>query len=93
MDLSNPATADFEVCRTNLLASALKTLGANKDTPLPVRLFEISDVVLIDGSKEVGAKNERRLVAVVCAKESGFEIIHGLLNRVMETLGVPYAGE
>lgn len=41
----------------------------------------------------MGARNERRLVAVYCAKESGFEVIHGLLNRVMEVLGVPYKGE
>eukprot|EP00198_Chlamydomonas_reinhardtii_P009783 XP_001699120.1 predicted protein [Chlamydomonas reinhardtii] len=37
-------------------------------------------------SVSVGARNERRLVAVYCAKESGFEVVHGLLNRVMEVL-------
>lgn len=36
-----------------------------------------------------GARNERRLVAVCCSNSSTFEIIHGLLNRVMEVLGVP----
>lgn len=41
---------------------------------------------------QVGARNERRLVAVYCAKESGFEVVHGLLNRVMEVLGVPHKG-
>lgn len=39
-----------------------------------------------------GAKNERRLVAIHCGRDSGFEAVHGLLNRVMETLGVPLAG-
>ena len=74
-------------------AGALKTLGANKDAPLPVRLFEASDVVLLDDASESGARNERRLAAVVCSKDSGFEIIHGLLNRIMEVLGVPVAGD
>lgn len=41
---------------------------------------------------ETGARNQRRLVAVYCNKEAGFEVIHGLLNRVMEVLGVPLAG-
>jgi len=36
-----------------------------------------------------GARNERRLVAVCCSNSSTFEIMHGLLNRVMEVLGVP----
>lgn len=73
-------------------AGALKTLGANKDAPLPVRLFEASDVILLDERSESGARNERRLAAVVCSKESGFEIIHGLLNRIMEVLDVPILG-
>jgi phenylalanyl-tRNA synthetase beta chain len=49
-------------------------------------------VVLLSSEHETGAKNERHLVAVSCAKESGFEVVHGLLNRVMEVLGVPYKG-
>ena len=30
-----------QVCRTTLLSAALKTLGANKDVPLPIKLFEV----------------------------------------------------
>jgi hypothetical protein len=77
-----------QVARTRLLPSALKTLAANKTAPLPVRLFEVSDVVLLDAARDVGARNERRLVAVQANRESGFEVIHGLLNRIMEVLGV-----
>lgn len=73
-------------------AGALKTLGANKNAPLPVKLFEASDVVLLDELAETGARNERRLVAVACAKEGSFEVIHGLLNRVMDVLDVPLLG-
>eukprot|EP00892_Ulva_mutabilis_P000903 jgi/Ulvmu1/10813/UM069_0049.1 len=91
--LSNPATVEFQVARTKLLPSALKTLAANRDAPLPVQLFEISDVVLLDPAKDVGARNERRLVAVNVNNSSGFEVIHGLLNRIMDVLGVPLAGE
>lgn len=83
----------MQVCRTNLLASALKTIAANKDAPLPLRLFEVSDVILLDPSRETGARNERRLVAVHSNKEAGFEVIHGLLNRIMEVLGVPHSTE
>lgn len=83
----------LQVARTKLLPSALKTLAANRDAPLPVRLFEVSDVVLLDAAKDVGARNERRLVAVNVNRESGFEVIHGLLNRIMDVLGVPLAGE
>jgi len=167
VSVGNPATQEFEVCRTSLLPSALKTVGANKKLELPLKLFEvrgcwvcvqvrgsmggcgsvgycgsvgvgvvvwvlqagtgmgttnehantntnpaqpiqhnpntntntntphtqISDVVLLAPEREVGARNERRLVAVVCNREAGFEVIHGLLNRLMEVLGVPVKGE
>jgi phenylalanyl-tRNA synthetase beta chain len=72
-----------------LCAGLLKTLGANKNAPLPVHLFEVSDVMLLSDSAESGARNERRLAAAVCAKENTFETIHGVLNRVMDVLGVP----
>ncbi len=48
--------------------------------------------VLRAQAKDVGARNERRLVAVYCNREANLEVIHGLLNRVMEVLGVPWAG-
>ncbi|WIA12159.1 hypothetical protein OEZ85_012231 [Tetradesmus obliquus] len=90
--IGNPQTAEFEVCRTTLLPSALKTIAANKREPLPLRLFELSDVVLLDAERDVGARNERRLVAVHCGKASEFEVIHGLLDRVMQVLNVPREG-
>ena len=90
--LGNPKTAEFQECRTSLLPGALKTLGASKDSALPVKLFEVGEVVLLSDETDTGARNERRLVAVHCGKESGFEVVHGLLNRVMEVMGVAWEG-
>lgn len=58
---------------------------------MPLKLFEVSDVVLADPSSEVGARNERRLAAVNCNKSAGFEVVHGLLDRVMLLLEVPWS--
>ena len=78
-----------QVARTTLLPGILKTLASNKSMPLPVRLFEISDVVLKDSTCDVGAKNQRRLCAVYCDTSSGFEVVHGLLDRTMQLLAIP----
>lgn len=53
--ISNPKTLEFQVCRTTLLPGILKTIAANKKMPLPMKIFEISDVVLKDpeAGKEV----------------------------------------
>ncbi|XP_031429936.1 phenylalanine--tRNA ligase beta subunit [Clupea harengus] len=86
--IANPKTAEFQVARTTLLPGLLKTLAANRKMPLPLKLFEISDVVMKDDKKDVGARNNRRLCAVFYNKSPGFEVIHGLLDRVMQLLEV-----
>lgn len=90
MSPCSPYTPSIPLPPTCLLH---RTAGANKDAPLPVRLFEVSDVILLTGDKGCGAANRRRLVAVHCDRAASFEVIHGLLNRVMEVLSVPYTGE
>ncbi|KAM9318042.1 phenylalanine--tRNA ligase beta subunit [Pholidichthys leucotaenia] len=92
--ISNPKTAEFQVARTTLLPGLLKTIAANRKMPLPLKLFEISDVVLKDETKDVGARNSRRFCAVYYSKSPGFEVIHGLLDRTMQLLEVkPARGE
>ncbi|XP_036276722.1 phenylalanine--tRNA ligase beta subunit isoform X2 [Pipistrellus kuhlii] len=87
--ISNPKTAEFQVARTTLLPGILKTIAANRKMPLPLKLFEISDIVVKDSSRDVGARNYRHLCAVYYNKNPGFEIIHGLLDRIMQLLDVP----
>ena len=41
----------LQVARTTLLSGLLKTISSNKNMPLPMKLFEISDVVLKDSEK------------------------------------------
>lgn len=69
----------------------MKTLSANKKMPLPLKLFEVSDVIIKDLNAKCGARNERRLCAIYSNKSAGFEIIHGLLDRVMQLLQVPWS--
>lgn len=86
--LSNPKTIEYEVVHTSLAPEMLKTIASNKRMPLPIKIFQIADVVLQDPTRDVGARNERRLCAVVCDVTSGFETIHGLLDRVFQMAGV-----
>eukprot|EP01119_Soliformovum_irregulare_P008348 TRINITY_DN21470_c0_g1_i1.p1 TRINITY_DN21470_c0_g1~~TRINITY_DN21470_c0_g1_i1.p1 ORF type:complete len:606 (-),score=193.72 TRINITY_DN21470_c0_g1_i1:249-2066(-) len=82
--LANPKTIEFQVARTSLLVGLLKSVAANHGkSGLPIQMFEVSDIVLKDQSKDVGARNQRNMSAVYCNHTPGFEIIHGLLDRVM----------
>ena len=76
VELLNPANEEYQVVRTTLLPGALKTLAHNKRmaTRGGVRLFEISDVVLLDAAADVGARNRRRLLATHTGLTAGFEV-------------------
>jgi len=90
VSLSNPANIEYQIVRTTLLPGLLKTLQHNKSASFTsgFKIFEISDVVLPDERHVltdtiVGAKNRRKICAVYSGPTSGFEIIHGLVDRVM----------
>ena len=89
--IANQAIAEFNIVRTSLIPGLLKTMFHNHGrVTLPVKIFELSDIVLKDSTSDVGASNHRRLGALFCGNVSGFEIIHGLLDRVMGQLGAVF---
>lgn len=87
--IANPKTLEFQVVRTSLLPGLVKTIRENRSHALPIRLFEVSDVVFKDPTQEKQARNERHAAALWCSKTAGFEIVHGLLDRTMRMLEVP----
>ncbi|KAK6925188.1 tRNA synthetase, B5-domain [Dillenia turbinata] len=88
--IANPRSADFEVVRTSLMPGILKTIGHNKDHPKPIKIFEVGDVSRLDETKDVCAANRRQIAALYCGSNSGFELIHGLVDRIMEVVGTPF---
>jgi phenylalanyl-tRNA synthetase beta chain len=91
--LQNPKSAEYQIVRTSLLPGLLKTVRENKHHALPLRLFEASDVGFKDLARERKTRNERHFAAAWCGKSSGFEMVHGLLDRIMLMLGIPFLVE
>ncbi|KAI9103803.1 hypothetical protein DFS34DRAFT_605913 [Phlyctochytrium arcticum] len=89
--LSNPKTVEYQVVRTSLLPGLLKTISANQHYPRPFKIFEVSDVVFKDDSpgNERRSRNQRNVCALYGGNTSGFETIHGLLDRIMMKLSIP----
>lgn len=81
--LANPKTAEYQIVRTSLLPGLLKTINSNKHHSVPMKIFEVSDVGFIDLSQERKTRNERHFAAAIMGKTSGFEQVHGLLDRLM----------
>jgi len=77
---------DFEIVRTSMLPGLLKTMSCNKGQELPVRIFEVGDVVVQEPTKEVGSRNVRRVAALYSSTKSAFSVLHGALDQLMYTL-------
>lgn len=86
--LENPKTAEYQIVRTSLLPGLLKSIRENRKHPLPMKIFEVYDVVVKDDTKERRARNIRKCAALYCGRKAGFEVVHGLLDKVMLMLDV-----
>lgn len=89
--LANPKTQEYQVVRTSLLPGLLKTIRENRKNALPLKVFEAGDVVFKAPETERQSVNRRRFGAVYAGKTSGFEVVHGLLDRLMQMLRVPHS--
>lgn len=81
--LQNPKTAEYQIVRTSLVPGLLKTVRENRKHTVPMKIFEVSDIGLKDETLERRSRNERHFAAAWYGKSSGFEQVHGLLDRVM----------
>ena len=81
--LANPKTAEYQVVRTSLLPGLLKTIRENKHHTVPIKIFEVSDVAFKDVSLERKSRNQRHFATAWYGKTSGFEVVHGLMDRIM----------
>ena len=83
--LANPKTLEYQVVRTSLLPGILKTVKENRKHSLPIKVFETGDIVLKDDKLERKAFNQRHWGAIYVGKTASFEIIQGLLGKIMQT--------
>lgn len=88
--LENPKTIEYQVVRTTLLPGILKTIKENRKHSLPIKVFECGDIVLKDPTLERGAFNQRHWSAIYAGKTSGFELVQGLLGKIMQTVRTPW---
>lgn len=56
-------------------------------------MFDCQQLIFIFITIDVGARNERRVCALYYGKTPGFEIVHGLMDRLMRMLGIPFSIE
>ena len=84
VEVEYPKSKEYEVVRTSLLPGLFKTLSINQNVKLPIQLFEISDVVLLDSYNR---SFNKRFLTGVCAQmnsklEEILEVIISLFKKL-----------
>lgn len=63
--IENAKTKEFQTGRTTLLPGLLRTILENKSNPLPFKLFEAGDCIILDKKSDTGSSNLKKLAAVM----------------------------
>jgi phenylalanyl-tRNA synthetase beta chain len=85
VQIHNPMIEEHTLMRPSLLPSLLNVLSKNSHRDLPQQLFELGDVVRVDGGVAV---NRRALAAVRIAGKTGFTEAKSLVEAVGREIGV-----
>jgi phenylalanyl-tRNA synthetase beta chain len=74
--ISNPKSLEYSVIRDKLFPGMLNLLAINKRRKLPLKIFEVGEVV-------VSGKQENHLAVFYCNSKASYSDIYGILEYLM----------
>ncbi len=69
------------------MSGLFEALRENRRRPVPQRLFEIDNVVVLNDSAETGAAEERRMAFVETGRDSGYATARSVMDALLRELG------
>ncbi len=85
--VANPKLKALTVIRTHLMTGVMQALYENRRRPMPLRIFELDNVVILDEGAETGAREERRLCFAEVGVEVGYANARAHLDAILRELG------
>lgn len=90
VEILNPISSEFSICRTWLLPSLLKILSENKHRDYPQKIFEVGDCLNLDESSEVKTKQTRKLAAAISYDNANLTEIKSIIECALSNLGYAF---
>ena len=86
--LANPVSTEYSIIRANLLPGLLENLSSNRHESYPQRVFEVSDVVVVD--EKAATRSERRLHAAGVSSHptANYTAIRSFVEALLTNLGI-----
>jgi phenylalanyl-tRNA synthetase beta chain len=85
--VANPKLVALKVVRSHLMTGLLQALFENRKRPMPLRLFEIDNVVLLEPTAETGVREERRVGVVEMGPEASYATVRSVLDAILREMG------
>src|SRR5271157_184643 len=86
--LKNPVSKEYDTARQDLLSGLLQNLQDNKHESLPINIFEVGDVIILDKNEETGARRDIHVACVMYDKDAEYTSARSVLDAFMEMHGI-----
>lgn len=88
VEVAQPISQDRTMIRQSLLNGLLEFLDHNRHEDLPQGIFEVGEVVYLDGEAETRSRGVRKLAACLTHSHANFTEIKSLTAAVLSNLGL-----
>jgi phenylalanyl-tRNA synthetase beta chain len=90
VEIMNPISNEYNICRTWLLPNLLKVLASNKHRDYPQKIFELGDALTIDENQETKTKQTKKLAAAISYDNANLTEIRSVVEAILNFLGYKY---
>jgi phenylalanyl-tRNA synthetase beta chain len=87
VELENPVSSEFTICRKWLLPNLLKFLSANTHRGYPEEVFEIGDCLETDEKGETKTRVTKKLAGAICYDLANLTEIKAIVEAIARNLG------
>ncbi|MDH5450456.1 MAG: phenylalanine--tRNA ligase subunit beta [Candidatus Bathyarchaeota archaeon] len=86
--LANPVSTEYSIIRVNLLPGLLENLSGNRHESYPQRVFEVSDVVVVDEKAETRSERRLHVAGVSSHPTANYTEIRSFVEALLTNLGI-----
>ena len=90
VEISNPMSKEYTICRPWVLPSLVKNLASNKHRLYPQKMFEIGDCIVLDDTQETKTRTLRKLSGVISYDNANLTEMKSVIENVLNYLGYKY---
>nr|MDO8115371.1 phenylalanine--tRNA ligase subunit beta [Candidatus Sigynarchaeota archaeon] len=86
--LKNPVSKEYDTTRQDLLSGLLQNLQDNKHESIPINIFEVGDVIILDKNEETGARRDIHVACVMYDRDAEYTNARSVLDAFLEMHGI-----